>query len=191
MQKPAITSAEIAPVLANRWSPRAYDVNHTASQHELLSILEAGRWAPSANNAQPWRFSIATRGSELFDQIVGALTGFNQAWAPSASALLVISMVNKKADGSANKNGLLDIGLTAQNMAIQTEELGLAAHMMAGFVPDAMREVLALGEDLDPVLVMTIGKRAEPTVLEGAAYEREIAPRVRLELDEIVLHGKP
>ena len=191
MQKPAITSAEIAPVLANRWSPRAYDVNHTASQHELLSILEAGRWAPSANNAQPWRFSIATRGSDLFDQIVGALTGFNQAWAPSASALLVISMVNKKADGSANKNGLLDIGLTAQNMAIQTEELGLSAHMMAGFVPDAMREVLALGEDLDPVLVMTIGKRAEPTVLEGAAYEREIAPRVRLELDEIVLHGKP
>ena len=191
MQKTAITSAEIAPVLANRWSPRAYDVNHTASQHELLSILEAGRWAPSANNAQPWRFSVATRGSELFDQIVGALTGFNQAWAPTASALLVISMVNKKADGTPNKNGLLDIGLTAQNMAIQTEELGLSAHMMAGFVGESMREVLELAEDLDPVLVMTIGKRADASVLEGAAYEREVAPRVRLELDEIVLHGKP
>ncbi len=191
MQKTAITSAEIAPVLANRWSPRAYDVNHTASEHELLSILEAGRWAPSANNAQPWRFSIAARGSELFNQIVGALTGFNQAWAPSASALLVISMVNKKADGSANKNALLDIGLAAQNMSIQTEELGLSAHMMAGFVPEAMREVLSLSDDLDPVLVMTIGKRADPSVLEGPAYEREIAPRVRLELDEIVLHGKP
>lgn len=191
MQKTAITSAEIAPVLANRWSPRAYDVNHTASEHELLSILEAGRWAPSANNAQPWRFSIAARGSELFNQIVGALTGFNQAWAPTASALLVISMVNKKADGSANKNALLDIGLAAQNMSIQTEELGLSAHMMAGFVPEAMREVLSLSDDLDPVLVMTIGKRADPSVLEGPAYEREIAPRVRLELDEIVLHGKP
>jgi nitroreductase len=191
MQKTAITSAEIAPVLANRWSPRAYDVNHTASQHELLSILEAGRWAPSANNAQPWRFSIATRGSELFDQIVSALTGFNQAWAPSASALLVISMVSKKADGTPNKNALLDIGLTAQNMAIQTEELALSAHMMAGFVPEAMREVLSLSDDLDPVLVMTIGKRADASVLEGPAYEREVAPRVRLELDEIVLHGKP
>lgn len=191
MQKTAITSAEIAPVLANRWSPRAYDVNHTASQHELLSILEAGRWAPSANNAQPWRFSIATRGSELFDQVVSALTGFNQAWAPSASALLVISMVSKKADGTANKNALLDIGLTAQNMAIQTEELGLSAHMMAGFVPESLREVLSLSDDLDPVLVMTIGKRADASVLEGPAYEREIAPRVRLELDEIVLHGKP
>jgi nitroreductase len=191
MQKTAITSAEIAPVLANRWSPRAYDVNHTASQHELLSILEAGRWAPSANNAQPWRYSLATRGSELHAQIVSALTGFNQAWAPSASALLVISMVNQKADGTPNTSALLDIGLTAQNIAIQTEELGLSAHMMAGFVHDAMRQVLDLADNLDPVLVMTIGKRAEPSVLEGPAYEREVAPRSRFELDEIVLHGKP
>jgi len=191
MQKTAITSAEIAPVLANRWSPRAYDVNHTASQHELLSILEAGRWAPSANNAQPWRYSLATRGSELHAQIVSALTGFNQAWAPSASALLVISMVNQKADGTPNTSALLDIGLTAQNIAIQTEELGLSAHMMAGFVPDAMRQVLNLADNLDPVLVMTIGKRADASTLEGPAYEREVAPRSRFELDEIVLHGKP
>lgn len=191
MQKIAITAAEISPLLANRWSPRAYDVNHTASQHELLSILEAGRWAPSANNAQPWRFSLATRGSELFEQIVGALTGFNQAWAPTASALLAISAVNQKADGTPNTGALLDTGLAAQNMSIQIEHLGLSAHMMAGFVADSMREVLGLADNLDPVLVMTIGKRADPSVLEGPAYEREIAPRVRLELDEIVLHGKP
>jgi nitroreductase len=191
MQKTAITSAEIAPVLANRWSPRAYDVNHTASQHELLSILEAGRWAPSANNAQPWRFSIATRGSELFDQIVSALTGFNQAWAPNASALLVISVLNQKADGTPYPGALLDAGLAAQNMMIQAEELGLAAHPIGGMVHDQMRKVLDLADNLDPIMAMTIGKRADASVLEGPAYEREVAPRVRLELDEIVLHGKP
>ena len=191
MQKTAITSAEIAPVLANRWSPRAYDVNHSASQHELLSILEAGRWAPSANNAQPWRFSIATRGSELFDQIVSALTGFNQAWAPNASALLVISVLNQKADGTPYPGALLDAGLAAQNMMIQTEELGLAAHPIGGMVHDEMRKVLELADNLDPIMAMTIGKRADASVLEGPAYEREVAPRVRLELDEIVLHGKP
>jgi nitroreductase len=191
MQKTAITAAEIARVLAKRWSPRAYDVSHTVSQHELLSILEAGRWAPSANNAQPWRFSIAARGTEVFERITSALTGFNQAWAPTASALLVISMVNQKADGTPNTSALLDIGLTAQNMAIQAEDLGLSAHMMAGFVHDAMRDVLELADNLDPVLVMAIGKRADASVLEGPAYEREIAPRTRFELDEIVLHGKP
>jgi len=53
MKKTAITAAPVLPVIAERWSPRAYDENYAISQHELLSILEAGRWAPSANNAQP------------------------------------------------------------------------------------------------------------------------------------------
>jgi nitroreductase len=191
MQKTAVTAAEIAPVLAQRWSPRAYDVNHEVSQHELLSILEAGRWAPSANNMQPWRYSVAVRGTELFDQMIGALTGFNQAWAPRASALIVISVLNQKPDGSPYQGAMLDAGLTAQNMMIQTHELGLAAHPIAGMVQEDMRKVLELADNLTIAMAMTVGKRAEPETLEGPAFEREVAPRTRLELDEIVLHGKP
>lgn len=188
MQKTAITATEIAPVLANRWSPRAYDVNHEISEHEILAILEAGRWAPSSNNGQPWRFSVATRGSELFEQLIGGLTGFNQAWAPKASALFVISILNQKPDGSAYPVAMLDAGLAAQNMMIQTEELGLAAHPIGGMVHDEIRRVLNLADNLNPVLVLTVGKKADPSVLEGPAYEREVAARVRLDLDEIVLH---
>ena len=191
MQKTAITSAEIAPVLAERWSPRAFDESYVAAQHELLSILEAGRWAPSANNMQPWRFSVATHGTELFDQMVGALTGFNQAWVPRASAIIVISILNQKPDGTPYPAAMLDAGLTAQNMMIQTTELGLFAHPIAGMVHEDMRKVLDLAENLSPVLVLAIGKLADASTLEGPAYEREIQPRVRLELDEIVLHGKP
>jgi nitroreductase len=191
MQKTAITSAEIAPVLAERWSPRAFDESYVATQHELLSILEAGRWAPSANNMQPWRYSVATHGTELFDQMVGALTGFNQAWVPRASAIIVISILNQKPDGTPYPAAMLDAGLTAQNMMIQTTELGLFAHPIAGMVHEDMRKVLDLAENLSPVLVLAIGKLADASTLEGPAYEREIQPRVRLELDEIVLHGKP
>lgn len=191
MQKTAITSAEIAPVLAERWSPRAFDESYVATQHELLSILEAGRWAPSANNMQPWRYSVATHGTELFDQMVGALTGFNQAWVPRASAIIVISILNQKPDGTPYPAAMLDAGLTAQNMMIQTTELGLFAHPIAGMVHEDMRKVLDLSENLSPVLVLAIGKLADASTLEGPAYEREIQPRVRLELDEIVLHGKP
>ena len=161
------------------------------SQHEQLSILEAGRWAPSANNMQPWRFSLATRGTELFDQIVGALTGFNQAWVPRASAVLVISILNQKPDGTPYEIAMLDAGLTAQNMMIQATELGLAAHPVAGMVHADMHSVLGLADNLKPVLLLAIGKVAPADTLEGPAYEREIQPRVRHELDDIVLHGKP
>jgi hypothetical protein len=39
--------------------------------------------------------------------------------------------------------------------------------------------------------VFSVGKKAAPEKLEGPALEREIAPRTRLDLSEIVLHGKP
>jgi nitroreductase len=192
MQKTAVTAAAIAPVLADRWSPRAYDETYEVSQHELLSILEAGRWAPSANNGQPWRYSVAKRGTELFDQMIGAMTGFNQAWAPRASAIIVISILKQKPDGSAYEVAMLDAGLTAQNMMIQTTELGLAAHPIGGMVHAQMAEVLELSDELRPVLALTIGKRADASTLEGTpAFEREVAARVRHDLDDIVLHGKP
>ena len=82
MSKTAITAAPIAPVLADRWSPRAYDASYEIASHDLLSVLEAGRWAPSANNMQPWFFSVAKRGDDLWNQInAEALEGFNAAWA--------------------------------------------------------------------------------------------------------------
>lgn len=192
MQKTAVTAAAISPVLAERWSPRAFDETYEISQHELLSILEAGRWAPSANNMQPWRYSVAKRGTELFDQMVGAMSGFNQAWAPRASAVIVVSIFKQKPDGTPYEVAMLDAGLTSQNMMIQTAELGLAAHPIGGLVHEQMAQVLDLSDDLRPVLALAIGKRADASVLEGTpAYEREVAARVRHDLDDIVLHGKP
>ena len=192
MQKTAITRAAIAPVLAERWSPRAFDETHTLSQHEALSILEAGRWAASANNGQPWRFSLLRRGEELWSKIVAeGLTGFNQSWAPKASALLVVSVKTQHQDGSPYRSAHYDAALAVATLSIQAEELGLRTHQMMGIVHASVARVLGLADDLEPLVIVAIGKQAPAEVLEGPAYEREVAPRVRLDLDEIVLHGKP
>lgn len=47
MQKPAITQQAIHELLANRWSGRAYDAGKAVSQEQVVSLLEAARWAPS------------------------------------------------------------------------------------------------------------------------------------------------
>lgn len=192
MKKTAITAAQIMPVLADRWSPRSFDTDYKLSEHELLSILEAARWAPSANNAQPWRFSVLNRGEELFEKVAAeGLSGFNQAWAPRASTLVVVSIKTLTADGKDNHFAPYDAGLAVANLVIQAHELGLHAHQIGGFIPDALRSILGLADDLRPIVVVAIGKVAPADKLEGPAYEREIAPRTRLELDDIVLHGKP
>jgi nitroreductase len=192
MNKTAITAAQIMPVLADRWSPRSFDTDYEITSHELLSILEAARWAPSANNGQPWRFSVLTRGTDLFNQVAAeGLSGFNQAWAPRSSALIVVSIQTKHADGRENTGALYDAGLSVANLVTQAQELGLHTHQMSGIVPVALSAALDLHEDLRPIVVVAVGKVAPADKLEGPAYEREIQPRTRLELDEIVLHGKP
>jgi hypothetical protein len=51
---------DVDPVFLNRWSPRAMS-GEGIGRKELLSLFEAARWAPSANNNQPWRFVYAMR----------------------------------------------------------------------------------------------------------------------------------
>ena len=191
MSKTAITAAPIMPVLAERWSPRSYDSSYVISQHDMLSILEAARWAPSANNVQPWRFSVAANGTDLHTKVVEGLSGFNAAWAPGASAIIVVSIVATNADGSEAKSAPFDAGLAVSQLITQAHELDLHTHVIGGVLHDVLHKNLELAENLKVLVAIAVGKVAPANNLEGPAYEREIAPRTRLELDEIVLHGKP
>jgi nitroreductase len=190
MNKKPETSAPLTELLEKRWSPRAYDANHLIEDKDMLSILEAGRWAPSASNGQPWRFSVAVRGTDVHEKITAGLGGFNQAWAPTASSMIVIS-IKKNEDGTSSAKNFYDAGLAVSLMTVQAQSLDLHSHQMSGIVPEVIQEGLAIPNEFEVAVVVAIGKIASPDVFEGAAYEREIAPRTRLPLEDIVLHGKP
>ena len=69
MNKRADTSVSLHPLIADRWSPRAFDESASISGEDLTAIFEAARWAPSAFNAQPWKFVLGLRGDENFKLI--------------------------------------------------------------------------------------------------------------------------
>jgi len=48
----ASTEVDLHPLLADRWSPRAFD-RTPLEDADVTALLEAARWAPSANNYQP------------------------------------------------------------------------------------------------------------------------------------------
>jgi nitroreductase len=54
----AETAVEIHELIAERRSPRSLDESAVISDVDLIGILEAARWAPSANNLQPWKLVI-------------------------------------------------------------------------------------------------------------------------------------
>jgi coenzyme F420-0:L-glutamate ligase/coenzyme F420-1:gamma-L-glutamate ligase len=55
-------SLDILEVIKTRRSIRKY-MPDEVSEESILSILDAARWAPSAHNAQPWRFIVITKHS--------------------------------------------------------------------------------------------------------------------------------
>ena len=63
----------IDPQFTERWSPRAY-TGEVVSEADVMSMLEAARWAPSSNNAQPWRFAVVLRNDPQWDTLFATLT---------------------------------------------------------------------------------------------------------------------
>src|SRR4051794_41948825 len=85
-QKIAETSVPVHPLLAQRWRPRGLDATHALDERSVQALLEAARWAPSANNSQPWRLLVDHRGEGLFTPLLGGLAPRNRRPAPAPRA---------------------------------------------------------------------------------------------------------
>ena len=113
-----------------RWSPRAF-TDETIDKATLLSFFEAARWAPSAYNAQPWRFLYALRGTPEFDRYLSLLVEFNQGWAKHAAALVVIvSKSTFAAPGTTEEKPApthaFDTGAAWGHLALQAHQRSVA-----------------------------------------------------------------
>lgn len=183
----AQTSAPVLPALAERWSPRAFDDAHSFPEGALRGMFEAARWAPSASNTQPWRFILARRGSESFAKIEAQLMGFNQAWAGNAAALIVNIAETADAEGNVRPWAEYDLGQAVAHLSVQAQSEGYHLHQMGGF----SREGIAAAFDLEarflPVSITAVGAIGSADSLPDALRERELAPRSRFDLDDIML----
>ena len=183
---PADTDAPILDVLAERWSTRIFDPATPIDEQALASALEAARWAPSANNTQPWRFVVARRGSAAHAQIVDALMGFNQSWAADAAALVVFASA-AALDGKPLPWAAYDTGQAAAHFTVQAHASGLHTHQMGGFDRDAIAAAFGFGDDLVAVTVMAVGALGDIDAAPEALRERELAPRARRPIAESLI----
>jgi nitroreductase len=187
----AATSVPILDVLAERWSPRAFDPTADVTDDALDRALEAARWTPSANNSQPWRFVVARRGTPAFHRVHAGLAGFNRDWADKAAVLVVSIAEVADTEGRPRRWSHYDLGQSVAYLTAQVHHDGLHAHQMAGFDGSALRAAFDLPERLEPVTVVAIGSLGDPDDLPAALREREHAPRHRLGLGDLVLHRDP
>jgi nitroreductase len=187
----AQTSQPVHEIIATRRSPRSLDPAATFTNDDLVALLEAARWAPSAFNGQPWRFFVGRNGDELFSAILSTLEPFNQSWAKNASVLITVAAKTTKDDGSIHADYQYDCGLAVSQLVFEAHNRGFVAHQMTGFNRTNSATILEMDSNLTPIVVVAIGKQDTPEKLTGPAAEREQAPRVRKPLSEIVIKGLP
>jgi nitroreductase len=179
----------VHPLLADRWSARGYDGAATISDEHLESILQAGRWAPTGGGRQPVRFIVGRRGDETFDGLVDGLKRGNQSWAPAAAALILLCTDDLPDEPKMHDYATIDVGLAAGQMITQAQADGWNAHPMGGFRAPDMVQRFAVPASVRPLLVLAVGKLADPSALSAEIAERDRGERTRLPLSEVAFAG--
>ncbi len=175
-----------------RWSPRAF-TGEQISESDLMTILDAARWAPSSYNSQPWRYIYARRDTPAWPKLFGLLGEFNQMWVKNAGALLiVVSSSTMLPPGSEKRvpshSHSFDAGCGWGFVALQALKLGWHAHGMVGFDMNRAFAELDVPDGYRVEAAIAIGKLGDKSTLPEALQARE-TPNDRLPLEQIVMEG--
>ncbi|HQT25823.1 MAG TPA: nitroreductase family protein [Burkholderiales bacterium] len=182
MKKPAKTEYKIHEIIAERWSPRALDSSKPVSREHLHSLIEAARWAPSCFGDEPWRYIIWDRFADepSWHKAFECLVPGNQSWCKNAP-ILMISLADTlfEYNDSPNRFGQYDTGAASENLVLQAEALGLAAHQMGGYDPEKARKTFSIPERFVCMSMIAVGHPASPEILDEDLRTKELAERVR------------
>jgi nitroreductase len=187
MIKHAITQyPAVLNLIKHRWSARSFS-SKEVSRDDVLTIIEAGTWAASANNEQPWEFQYAIKGSVGFETIWNCLMSGNQPWNKHAAGFIVtISRKTFAATDKPNTYAEHDVGLATSHILLQASSMEIFTHPMAGFEKVKLSEALGLTENQQPICVIALGYLDAPEKLEEPFKSRELALRTRKGLEEVV-----
>lgn len=188
--KDASPDHPIQDLLARRWSPYAF-ADRPVSAADLRSLFEAARWSASSYNEQPWRYIVATKEEpEEFARLLSCLVEGNQEWAQAAPALAIGCASLKFArNGKPNAAAIHDLGQASANLTMEATARGLFVHQMIGILPDRVRDLYGVPEDVQPLTGVAIGYLGDSLALPEKNKERDLAPRQRKPLAEFVFSG--
>ena len=188
MAQPIVVE-DINHIFRARYSGRAYDPAREISSHDLNAVFEAARWSPSGGNLQPWRYVVARKEDGAgYERLLKLLNENNREWAQHAPVLVLTAVLTTRTNAQGEKihnpTALYDLGMANMSLALEATHRGMMAHMIGGFDKNAAHALLA--EDVEPIVMMTLGYAGDHGILSEFNQGRETAPRTRKALDEIV-----
>lgn len=175
-------------MLVQRQSVRGYS-DKAVEPEKLARCLEAARMAPSACNAQPWKF-IVVNDPQLKDRVAdyttsGPLVPMNHF---TRQAPLLVVLVRESPNLTSKLGTLLkdkpytlmDIGIVALQFCLQATAEGLGSCILGWFNEKKVKELLHIPKS----------KRAELIITLGYSSSQTLRPKVRKKTDEICCYNR-
>lgn len=164
-------------LLASR-SYRSFDESVKISDEMLADWVDHARYAPSSINLQMLKFVSVT------DAFLCARVLENTRWAGKITEIKLpplghapVAYVVICADTNIvpyPERFDKDVGICAQTIMLAAAESGFGGCMIGSFAPDAIKELLELGENLVPKLVLALGKPDERVELADEAADGSV-----------------
>ncbi len=147
-----------------RQSVRRYS-DKMVEPDKIEKCIEAARVAPSACNAQPWKYIIINN-SKIKDMVAKAtydkVMSFNK-FVPQAP--VIVALITEKPNFMSQVGGwlknkefnLIDVGISAEHFCLQAAEEGLGTCMLGWFNEKKVIQILEIPKNKRPVLLITLG----------------------------------
>jgi nitroreductase len=151
--------------ILNHYAARNFTTG-AVSKGDLDQILQAGIRAPSANNRQPWMFTVV-QNNDLAKQIVSNIERDN-----------VLIVISAEGDGQTNGGQILDCALAAQSIYLAAQALGYGSRLYTGpinTINQRLKTPLGLPAGHSAVVVVRVGKVAPGVDAQTAASSRASA----------------
>jgi len=163
---------DVLEAIRERRSIRQYQLE-ALPEEKLTQVLEAGRWAPSAGNSQPWKF-VVIRDEDVRKRLADmAPFGRFIAEAPVGIAVII--------DPQGSSHPVEDGAAATENMLLAAHALGLGACWIGSYGSDyegRAKEVLGIPRDRRILSLISLG------------YAAESPQKGRMELSELVSYDR-
>jgi nitroreductase len=148
---------DILDIITTRRSVRKFD-DKPVPEELLRAILEAGRWAPSGMNNQPWKFAVIE--DRRINEEISKLTRY-AGIVRSAGFLIAVFLDN--AESYHRTKDVQAVGACIQNMLLEAHSLGLGAVWLGEIIKSdkEIRTLLGIEADLEFMALIALGYPSE------------------------------
>lgn len=146
---------------------RRYDGTKSITRQDQLDLVDLVRYTPSGMNKQALRFAIVAdeeTNAKIFRTLFWA--GYIKDWDGPIEGERPGGYILGFEDTNYGKPMPEDIGIAAQTIALGARAEGKAVCIIKSFKKNEIKEVLGIGDNLNPILAIPIGYPLEEVVID-------------------------